>query len=319
MTIPSDVAARLAGSDTASLAAMGIEANADADKIAAMRRLIADLNVPIMRAKYVYAAMLRQMASANLTINFQAFKFFNKMPEGDRYVSQFEGGSTWGDPTYMDMRDEAEEGMFDYSATKPATGKEASTVQQRIKSVAGRAEAEFVGAVRPKYAALNYAGLMYGSAAQWGKSHMVLREYMKHNATYIHTDSFDVAGSARQRAMMAGQLANFLNLQRLLVNMAPPMLKALEEASRGVSFGRSVQPPGVGTTSYIEAHLHSEVKFERDIATMVICQDELDTCEAETAKLHTKDAKRWKKLTPKKLKARFEKFVKTYGMDLDYV
>ena len=69
MTIPGGVAARMAASDTASLAAMGIDASADADKIAAIRRIIADLNVPIMRAKFVYADMMRQMAQADLTIN----------------------------------------------------------------------------------------------------------------------------------------------------------------------------------------------------------------------------------------------------------
>jgi len=52
---------------------------------------------------------------------------------------------------------------------------------------------------------------------------------------------------------------------------------------------------------------------------MVICQDEVDESDVQTANLHTKDAKRWKVVSPKKLKARFEKFVKTYGMELEYV
>ena len=61
------------------------------------------------------------------------------------------------------------------------------------------------------------------------------------------------------------------------------------------------------------------MRFDRDIAKMVICQDEVDESDVQTANLHTKDAKRWKVVSPKKLKARFEKFVKTYGMELEYV
>jgi hypothetical protein len=319
MTIPKDVIGRLGASDTVGLAAMGVGATADADQVAAMSRIIRDLNVPIMRAKYVYADLLRQMQNAPLTINFEAYKFFNKKPDGDRYVSQFEGGNTWGDPNYMTSRDEAEEAMFDYSATKAKVGAAPLAVQQRVKDVGARSEPEFTGAIRPKYSALNYAGLKYGSAAQWGKSHMVLKEHLKHNATFIHTDSFDVAGSARQRAMLAGQLATFLNMQRLLVNMGLPMLQALEKATKGIKFGDAVQPPGVGTTAYIEAHMHAEVRFDRDLAKLVICQDELDQADVKTQVLHNKDKKRWKAITPKKLKATLEKFTSTYGIGLEYV
>ena len=233
-------------------------------------------------------------------------------------MSQFEGGNTWGDPTYMTMRDEAEEAMFDYSGTRATTSPSAATAQQRVKIIGARDEDAFEGAVRPKYAALNYARLKYGSAAQWGKSYMVLKEYVKHAATYVHTDSFDISGSARQRAVLAGQVANFLHMQRLLVNMPTIMLKALESASRGVSFGEQKQPPGIGDTCYIEGHVHSEVRFQRDIQKLVINQEELDNCEVETQKLHAGDKKRWKVLTSKKLRSRLEKFATTYGIALSY-
>lgn len=318
MADPTQTIGRLAARDAASLLAMGIDASADNDKVAAMSRLIGDLNVPIMRVKYVYPALLKHLADSELTINYYAYKFFNTKPEGEKYVSQFEGGNTWGDPTYMSMRDEAEEAMFDYAATKGTLTPEAALVKQRVKIVGKRDEDAFEGAVRPKYAALNYARLKYGSAAQWGKSYMVLKEYVKHGATYVHTDSFDISGSTRQRAMLAGQVANFVNMQRLLVNMPNLMLKALESASRGVSFGELTQPPGIGNTCYIEGHVHSEIQFKRDIQKMVINQDELDQCEAETNKLYTKDKNRWKVISSKKLKARLEKFATTYGITLVY-
>lgn len=318
MTAPSDALTRLTARDTASLAAVGIEASAGDDQIAAMSRLIGELGVPMMQARAAYTRLLQHLQKSELTINFVAYKFFNRKPDGAKYISQFEGGNTWGDPTYMSMRDEAEEAMFDYSATRAAGGTAAVAVQQRVTRLGQRGGVEFDGAIRPKYAALNYARLKYGSAAQWGKSYMVLKEYIKHGATYVHTDSFDCAGSARQRAILTGQVANFVHLQRLLVNMPASMLAALDKASRGGSFGEDVQPPGVGTTSYVEAHVHSEIRFERDIQTIVINSDELGACEAETQKLHAKDGKRWKQIGEKKLRKHFEDFATRYDIAVAY-
>lgn len=314
-----DVWARMGARDAASLKAAGIEATSDQDKIDAMSRIIGDLNVPIMNARLAYQRLINQLQLADLTINFFAYKFFNKKPAGEKYVSQFEGGNTWGNPTYMQMRDEAEEAMFDYGASGPALpGANFGAVQQRVKTLGERSSTEFEGALRPKYAALNYASLTYGSAAQWGKSYVILKEYVKQGATYVHTDSFDCAGSARQRATLRGQVANYFNMQRLIVNMPLPMLTALDQASRGQSFGQATQPPGVGNTAYVEAHCHSDLRFDRDLAALVINQDEVDDCEAQTRKLHGDDAKRWKIVKPKGLKKRFEKFAETYGIDLRY-
>ncbi|HEX6537079.1 MAG TPA: DUF3626 domain-containing protein [Gemmatimonadaceae bacterium] len=317
MSEHTEALSRLAARDAASLAAMGIDATSDADKIAAMSRIISDLHTPIMQARFVYARLIKHLQQSELTINFKAFKFFNKKPENEKYVSQFEGGNTWGDPTYMDMRDQTEEALFDYSGTRAVTSK-AAPVQQRVQQLGQRGGTDFEGAVRPKYAALNYARLKYGSAAQWGKSYMVLKEYVKHGATYVHTDSFDLAGSARQRALLTGQVANFLHMQRLIVNMSPSMLTALDSASRGVSFGEAVQPPGIGDTCYVEAHVHSEIRFERDIQKLVINQGEVDDCETQTQKLHTNDKKRWKVLTSKKLIERFEKFAEKYRIAVEF-
>lgn len=311
--------ARFAARDAASLAGLNIEAVAEADKVDAMSRIISDLGTPILQAKYVFARLVRQLQNADLTINFVAYKFFNRKPSGEKYVSQFEGGNTWGDPTYMQTRDDAEEAMFDYSASRAAPNVPgAQAVQQRVQQVGQRGSAEFEGAIRPKYAALNYANLKYGSAGQWGKSYMILKEYIKHGATYVHTDSFDCAGSARQRQQLAGQVANFINMQKLIANMPAAMLRALNQASQGHDFGLATQVPGLGSTAYVEAHCHSDIRFERDIATMVINRDEMAECEQRTRTLREKDPKRWRVITSKKLKATFEKFATTYGIDIDY-
>jgi hypothetical protein len=314
----SDVRARMAARDTASLVGANISATADQDQVAAMSRIIGDLNVPIMGALQAYKRLLAQLQGADLTMNFIAYKFFNKKPEGEKYVSQFEGGNTWGDPTYMQMRDEAEEAMFDYAGTGPALAGNFGAAKARVKTTGDRGSNAFDGMIRPKYAALNYANLAYGSAAQWGKSYMILKEYVKQGATYVHTDSFDCAGSARQRATLRNQVANYFNMQRLLVNMAPGMLSALDQASRGQNFGQATQPPNVGNTAYVEAHCHSEIRFDRDLAALVINTDEMNESEAKTTVLHQGDAKRWKVMKPKGVKKRFEAFADTYGITLRY-
>jgi hypothetical protein len=273
---------RLAARETAGAVDLGIEATASADKIAAFHRIISDLDVPILKAKFVYARLIAHLRESPLTINFAAYKFFNDRPKGIGYVSQFEGGSKWGDDSYLSARDEAEEAMFDYSGTKPTSLP--GQVASRITALGKRSSPTFETSMRPRYAALNYARLPYGSAGQWGKSHMVLKEHVKHIATYLHTDSFDESGSARSRAALASKMANYFNLDRLIVNMPPAMLDALDKSSRGTTF-TDTQVPGLGSTGYIEAHVHGELRFDRDIDKIVISDAELNSSEVETKKL----------------------------------
>ena len=47
---------------------------------------------------------------------------------------------------------------------------------------------------------------------------------------------------------------------------------------------------------------------------MVICQDEADESDAQTAKLHTKTPDRYKVVSAKKLKERMQKFADKYGL-----
>ncbi len=308
--------ARLAARDAASLKGMGIESTADDDKIAAMSRIIGDLDIPITQARFVYDRLIRQLREADLTINLQAYKFFNSEPKGQGYVSQFAGGNTWGDGGYIAMRDEAEEAMFDYSGASTSTAP--SAVRDRVTSLGKRSSTEFQGAMRPKYAALNFANLTYGSAPQWGKSYVVLKTVLKHNATFVHTDSFDMAGSATQRAALSTKVANFLNMQKLIVNMSPSMLDALYKVTNGHDFGTITTLPGLGSTAYVEAHVHSGVNFNRDIARLVISRTELSSTKTKTLALHAKDRKRWKVRTPEKLTNIFEKFCRKNGIKLEY-
>jgi hypothetical protein len=312
------VLARLAARDAASLVSMDVDATASADRQDALRRLIADLNVPIIQARFVLKRLTEHLQASNLTINFAAHKFFNRKPKGSGYVSQFEGGNKWGGDTYMTVRDGAEEAMFDYGGAKAKPNNVHADVLQRVFSFGKKSELTFEPSIRPKYAALNYARLVHGSAGQWGKSHMVLKEHVKHNATYVHTDSFNEAGNATQRAELGDKVASFLNMDRLIANMPKTMLQALYDAEQGASLGTALQVAGLDNTAYVEAHIHGELRFDRDIAKIVISSQEL--ANAETAlKTLTATNNTFRVVSSKTLRDTFEKFARKYNIPVERV
>jgi hypothetical protein len=312
------VLARLGARDAASLVDMAAEASASADRERALLRLVGDLGVPIVQARFVLKRLTEHLQSSDLTINFVAYKFFNRRPHGSGYVSQFEGGSKWGDQSYITARDEVEEAMFDYSGAKAKPDNVHAEVLRRVFQFGKKSELTFEPSIRPKYAALNYARLLYGSAGQWGKSHMVLKEHVKHNATYVHSDSFDEAGSAKQRAALGDKIASFLNTDRLIANMPKTMLQALHDAQTGTSLGTALQVPGLGKTSYIEAHIHGGLLFDRDIAKIVISTHELTNAETELKSVVLKN-KSFKVVSSKTLRETFEKFARKYGIVVEQV
>lgn len=312
------VLARLGARDAASLVDMATETSASADREKALLRVVGDLGVPIVQARFVLKRLTEHLQSSDLTINFAAYKFFNRKPRGTGYVSQFEGGNKWGDDGYITARDEAEEAMFDYSGAKVKPKNVHADVLQRVFQFGKKSELTFEPSIRPKYAALNYARLMYGSAGQWGKSHMVLKEHVKHNSTYVHTDSFDVSGSARQRAALGDKVASFTNTDRLIANMPKTMLVALDDAQKEGSLGTALQVPGLGDTAYIEAHIHGELRFDRDIAKIVISANELANAEAELKKIVVSN-KSFKVVNSKTLRETFEKFARKYGIAIEQV
>jgi len=317
-----EVLARLTARDAATLSAMGISAAADADKIKAMSRLISDFNIPLLQVGKVYNSLITHLQGADLTINFVAYKFFNSAPQGQGYVSQFEGGNQWGGGTYITTRDEVEEGMFDYSKNKPvvtpshtkiSTPSIPVQVLQRVMGMGKYASPNFEPSVRPKYAALNYAKLRYGSAGQWGKSYIVLKEYVKHNCSFIHTDSFD---EWKDRATIGGQVASFLDMHRLIVSMTPKMLASLYEvAINNKTYGTDVKVPGMSDTQYIEAHLHGEIRFDRDVAKLVINSTEVQESLIKTQTL-VNNGKPFKERTPEKIQKIFRQFANKYGITL---
>lgn len=108
--------------------------------------------------------------------------------------------------------------------------------------------------IRPRCCSVNFAGLIDGMGAQWGRSHFVLAEFLKPNMTFIHTDSFDDVASARDvmakcannSAHVQGtKMATYHHMTRLVANMAPPIGRLRVRAMRRANenYGKSGERP----------------------------------------------------------------------------
>ncbi|MEN0052782.1 MAG: DUF3626 domain-containing protein [Mucilaginibacter sp.] len=308
-----EVLARLAASETASLSSTNINATDFSDELAAMNRIHQVLGVPITQTDRVCQNMIRRIREADLTFNFTAYKFFNRMPSGKGLYNKFSESGV--NQAYIAMRDEAEEKMFDYSNKGMRSGMQNMVNRiSNLGSYSGGNNITFEPMSRPKYAALNYAGLRHGAAGQWGKSYAVLKENLKHNCTFIHSDSFDFG----TRANTAGMLANYHNPYRLIVNMSENMLRALSIAVNGANFGADLQPSGVGQTTYIEAHVHAGIMFNRDIKKLCISNLEVSEAETKTRELSANDNS-LRVINSRKLRDIFSKFAQKFGIPIEYI
>lgn len=303
--------ARLAGRDVASIVHSKTGDTLADDEKAAKAMISRFVITPDINT--VYSRLVRHLQESDITVNFFAYKFFNRKPGGTGYVSMFERGGG-----NIAWRDQAEEAMFDYSAATARPANVPWGVNDRIKVLGKLDRDTFEPSMRPKYAALNYARLRYGAAgANWGESFMVFKDHVKHNATYLHTDSFDASGNATQKAKIGSQVASFLNMGRLLANMPENMFKALFRAMQGAQpDDNQAQVNGLGPTQYIEAQVHGDLLFNRDIEKIVIAIPEIMNAQAKTQLL---SAQGFKVITADKLRENVQKFSRKYGIPVEIV
>jgi len=79
-------------------------------------------------------------------------------------------------------------------------------------------------------------------------------------------------------------VANFHHMYRLLANMPENMLAAVIDATTGkltpgLTFDTFKKQYSLGTTAYIEGHVHAEIYFNRDVKKFRICKSEIKTPE----------------------------------------
>jgi Protein of unknown function (DUF3626) len=278
-----EILARLASNDVASLKDLEIVGNEfqkTLDETKALFKICKVLEVPFGEADTVCERLIQHLRESDLTINLRAQDFFNVMPGGS-FINAFEKNHL-GDG-YMDKRDRAEEGLFGYTDAdremrmkkglrdnvKDSLKKNMKEVMNRVKtfgSYSNGTNPAFAASIRPKYGALNYAGKKNGAADMYGNSYMVLKEHIKHNATYTDRESFNFAS----RSDAAAMAATFHHMDRLIINMDNDMLKKLYNAATGSNLTANV--PRI---SYIEAQLHGVILFNRDVKKIYIANSEV--------------------------------------------
>lgn len=284
------VLARLASGDVASLKDLDIKSNASLDEQAAIMRMMILFRSSPMEVENAYRRLVKHLQDSDLTVNFKANEFFDGATAKDRLFNAFERSNT---PSYMSQRDQAEEGLFDYSNTRGKTEKKG--VLDRVKKFgryAAGTNPSFAPSMRPKYAALNFANYREGAAKSYGRSCMILKEHVKHNCSFTDRDSFGYIGNASGASMTA----NYHHISRLIENMEERMLKALYNIATGnylevVRFG-----------GYIEAQVHGNILFNRDVKK--ICIDNMEMQATPN---------------PDRLKDTIVQFAKKNGIRLEYI
>lgn len=254
--------------------------------------------------------MIGILEQARLTVNFSAKMMFGNGRAPVTYSTMFERADRpTNDPKAVHdlrYRNQAEMEFCDYAGRKKATVR-SRRVHAARKLVAHYGATDigsrglptsntFERLVRPRYGALDFAYCQGGGAGGngYGRSFMVLMEYIKHASTYIYTDSFKVNDDlARRNGEYGGRslglndaLATYFELEKILLYCTPSMLMqiyayASGRRQRGSQF---CLPPDAAVATdakkgtkinYIEFQAHTDFRFDRDVAAMYICRAEI--------------------------------------------
>ncbi len=279
---------RMAAGDVYSLAADKVAATADGDKNSVKQRISSKYNIPANQVDDVYDHMVTRLTQAKLTINFSPKKVFrvtslvpsklfkpdspafyrSHMPSNS-YKNTYQVGNNG--KAYMNGRDGVERDLFKYDDIGSL-----SDIQAIINRITKRAlydggsNFSFVPSLRPKYGALNVFSHTNGGAGHsaYGESYLVLKEHVKHRCTFTHTDSFALGGADR-----SANLATILHPDRILLGMRERTFDVLYRRANDLP----VSARDLAGHQYVEAQIHTDVLFSRDVEKIRLCKRDLST------------------------------------------
>ncbi len=321
------VLARLAASETASMISSAVDQSSVQDRAKAIQRL-AKLSgfTDQQTLGELLDITLQWLRECPLNINFNSKDFFSAPVSGGKYMTKFEEMRQAGGPVPANpkgsTRDVAEQKMFGYERKGPAapdpTDKGLTEAGNRIQAFGDMNSPDFQGAIRPKYCTLNVWKALDGSGAQWGRSFFVLKDYLKTTSSFVHTDSFDFTSSstmwdplsqrpiAADTANVSGTVSTYTNMSRLVIYASDNLLESIVDCAVGATLPD--QPYAalkaryqLGPTLYVEAHVHGEIHFGRDIAELKVSTDEVGSAR-----------------DPAAIKANLASFSGRYGIPLSY-
>lgn len=260
---------RLATGEIHALAGQHIQNAAAHNRDLVIQRIERERNITGPLAEWARDNMISLLQKAELTINFKAYEFFN-IPPAKSYQNYFQRNRDYGG--YGTTRENTEQKLFKYSA--PASLTNIQEVIDRIMKRGNHNDGvnrSFAPTVRPRYGALNVMGDPAGpsSAHLYGTSVFVLKEYMKHKCTFTYGDSFSY--NSIPDTHFVNPLANYLYLDRVLVDMDRRTFECLYKKAHKMALKQ-------GETRghrYIEAQIHNDIVFSRDVETIRVSKTEL--------------------------------------------
>lgn len=230
-----------------------------------------------------YGMIIKLLQDARLTISLRAFNWFYYENKSTNYTTLFERGKS-GASDDIERRDGVENSMFGYAADVMTNDPNVKAAQTRLLKVGVRLSPHFQPAMRPRYAAVDFAHCVNGGLSKYGRSFLVLKEYLKHNATYCHRDSFEVANDLQGRRAeyvaegdtdlsLSKVSATYFQLGKIVLYCDPDMLRTLHRYATGQS-AKGSEANVLGGFTYIEAQVHADVVFNRDVSKLCVSRGE---------------------------------------------
>ncbi len=219
--------------------------------------------------RVVRAKVVELLRTAPLNHGFKA---------GVMFSNTWDIGNSMKNCYHLDMgsklRDRTEAQLFRYDGAN-ATG------QMSTHSHGGKDSPTFSANSRPLYAALNYSRAKYGGSSFYGKTHLVLRDVLRFNATFTHTDSFKVSTDVGDQSYKF--LANYHNVYPLINNVHNgeadttggnyyDILKSMIDHA----LHWQPKPPDeeFDGSQYIEAQIPGDILYARDVLKVVVANSE---------------------------------------------
>lgn len=247
-------------------------------------------------------SMMHTLHAARLTINFNSAEWFRGENYSPSYGNMFERliGTEQAQANVARMRERnlVEKRMIDLGGgdARPPAQRNAQHMRNvltyygdtDITRQGTPTSQTFSLSVRPRYGGVDFGYCTFGAAGdhRYGHSYFVLKEHVKHNATYTHTDSFKVEEDlAKRRAEYGGRVvtlneatATYFQLEKILLYCSPAMLKhiydyAVHRKQKGQEHALPVDTTAYWV-NYIEFQAHSDIRFSRDVQEMVLYRPE---------------------------------------------
>jgi hypothetical protein len=238
----------------------------------------------------LFSRMLQILREGRPTINLDPADWFLRKDESDRYLNAFEKKRYSAmDPSYMSQRDKIEMEIANYDGARDWNGplQDTAYFKEKIAQYGLTTSPYFQGQMRPRYGALDFAHCRYGGAGGrgYGNCYLVLKEYLKHTAIYLHTDSYwaknDIATRAGEynHAITSTRdvAATYFELEKILLYCPPSLLQHIFDYAVGRKILGSERALSAHALcpNYIEMQLQSDVLFGRDVERLMLCKRSL--------------------------------------------